>query len=349
MTTGSATGGPAVVHAAAQSTVRARAERVAGPLAAAWAALQVELALLQSRWPNESGAVRARRARLLAVHARDSMDVLDASLDGSVQAAVDGTYDAATDVAAAAVPAGQQPVGRPSASGLVDALTADLRAALSFVAVTARTLAADLARLAGGELPAAEARAAVERLVRDRGVAAVVYRDGSRYGLDTYAEMASRTKLAETWQVASFRLFAAAGVGWVEITDGIGCGWVSHDDPDKANGKIVTLDEALANPIAHPNCSRSSYPRLDVTSLEDAAGADPLGGGTLLDDGGPDVPSERGPGGLLSFRPPHMLAPAAARHAMVLARARARVSVGAGIAVGSQRLGSRPRRGPGSG
>jgi len=41
------------------------------------------------------------------------------------------------------------------------------------------------------------------------------------------------------------------------VSDGDDCGWTQHSDPEKANGKVVTAEEALKYPIAHPNCTRS--------------------------------------------------------------------------------------------
>ncbi len=42
----------------------------------------------------------------------------------------------------------------------------------------------------------------------------------------------------------------------VIVSDGRDCGWRSHRDTEKANGKVVTVDEALAHPSAHPRCQR---------------------------------------------------------------------------------------------
>ena len=44
------------------------------------------------------------------------------------------------------------------------------------------------------------------------------------------------------------------------VFDGDDCGWTTHDDPEKADGKQVTFDEADANPLAHPRCVRSFAP-----------------------------------------------------------------------------------------
>jgi hypothetical protein len=46
-----------------------------------------------------------------------------------------------------------------------------------------------------------------------------------------------------------------AGVTHVEVSDGD-----DDDDCADADGQVWTLEEALANPIAHPNCVRSFAP-----------------------------------------------------------------------------------------
>jgi hypothetical protein len=44
------------------------------------------------------------------------------------------------------------------------------------------------------------------------------------------------------------------------VFDGDDCGWTAHDDPEKADGKQVTFDEADAYPLAHPRCLRNFAP-----------------------------------------------------------------------------------------
>ena len=46
-----------------------------------------------------------------------------------------------------------------------------------------------------------------------------------------------------------------AGVTHVEVSDGDDDEACAH-----ANGQVWTLEEALANPVAHPNCTRSFSP-----------------------------------------------------------------------------------------
>ena len=45
------------------------------------------------------------------------------------------------------------------------------------------------------------------------------------------------------------------------------CGLTSHDDSRKVNGMIVPTSVAAANPIGHPNCTRSWLPRPDLDPL----------------------------------------------------------------------------------
>ena len=57
------------------------------------------------------------------------------------------------------------------------------------------------------------------------------------------------------------------GVSTVEIVDGKDCGWRYHDDPDKANGSIRTIEEAQRHLTSHTNCRRAiipTYPEVSV-------------------------------------------------------------------------------------
>jgi hypothetical protein len=74
---------------------------------------------------------------------------------------------------------------------------------------------------------------------------------------ETYAGRAdtvARTEMAWAQQTASVGRYAAAGVANVLVLDN---GASDDDEPCvTANGQIWTLDEADANPIEHPNCTR---------------------------------------------------------------------------------------------
>lgn len=81
--------------------------------------------------------------------------------------------------------------------------------------------------------------------------------DRSYVPASAYTEMVARTGHAmQTNQGFIHGLMAAGKRQTVYVSDGPDCGWRSHPDRDKAHGKRVTLDEALAHPQAHPNCSR---------------------------------------------------------------------------------------------
>jgi hypothetical protein len=310
-------------HALAASVVAAHAGTLLAPYDAAAKALTASLARIRATFAAEPPAVRVRRAAAFAASAVALLDQVDAEADQAVTTAVHGVAGSAAVSAGLAV---ALQVRRAVVEAAVRDLLADLKAATSYTLSTARQLARAITRLSTIEGTPTEQAQALERVLRDRGLAAVVYRDGSRHGLAEYARMAVRTKLAETWQLASFDLYRQAGVQYVEVSDGAGCGWSSHSDPDKANGSIRSLEEAGAYPLAHPNCARSSFPRLDVRTDVDARTARPLSS-TLIPDTvseGDRAPAVRVAGGRLDTRALAVLAPAAARHAQTLARVAAR-------------------------
>lgn len=83
---------------------------------------------------------------------------------------------------------------------------------------------------------------------------------------ETYKNRAAtvaRTEIATATQYAAHDRYRAADVSEVIISDGVDCGWTSHDDPDKANESVRTIDEADETPISHPNCIRTSIPLRD--------------------------------------------------------------------------------------
>jgi hypothetical protein len=83
---------------------------------------------------------------------------------------------------------------------------------------------------------------------------------------ETYRNRANaiaRTETALVWQATAHDRYGQAGIRLVRIHDGAGCGWTSHRDPDKANGSIRTLADAMAHPISHPHCRRASAPVIE--------------------------------------------------------------------------------------
>lgn len=109
-----------------------------------------------------------------------------------------------------------------------------------------------------------------ESLRRDHPLDTVVYRNNARHPVEAWA------RASLTWQAVTTANTAAArtaldelGTEWLEVRDGQGCGWESHDSPDKADRTLRTVQDALAHPTAHPHCVREFLPRLDLIGRTD--------------------------------------------------------------------------------
>ncbi len=74
------------------------------------------------------------------------------------------------------------------------------------------------------------------------------------------ADTIARTEIAMVDAEATVDAYGQVGVTHVIITDGPGCGWAKHNDEDKADGTVRTLEAWRAKPIAHPNCVRGAAP-----------------------------------------------------------------------------------------
>lgn len=130
---------------------------------------------------------------------------------------------------------------------------------------TAQQAARELAKAAAGD--------AVDILGGPIGV--IRYADGSYRTMADYADMLLRTKTAQAFNAGTLNTLTAAGVEWCEVLDGMGCGWTSHADGDKANGTVRRAKDCYEHSLSHPRCRRSFIGRLDVTSKEQAAQAKP--------------------------------------------------------------------------
>lgn len=139
-----------------------------------------------------------------------------------------------------------------------------------------RTVARDqiLDKLIRGDTAVAAGRR-VEQILAKKGITAITYADGSRHGLREYTQMLVRTKTAEAYNLGTLEAQEALGVEFWECFDGPNCGWTKHSDPRPALGKIVSKDDALAHPIAHPNCRRAYGGRPDITTAGQADAASP--------------------------------------------------------------------------
>lgn len=105
----------------------------------------------------------------------------------------------------------------------------------------------------------------VTALRRDHPLDTVVYANNARHPVEAWA------RAAITWQAVTTANTAAArtaleqlGTEWLEVRDGNGCGWRDHQDDDKADRTLRTVQDALAHPTSHVHCVREFLPRLDL-------------------------------------------------------------------------------------
>jgi hypothetical protein len=117
---------------------------------------------------------------------------------------------------------------------------------------------------------ATQAARQLRRLLEQQGIFSLRYKDGSRHGLADYTDMLLRTKTGVAHNAGGLNFARRAGTRWVEVFDGFDCGWFTHDDNDKANRSIRTVEEAAKATLSHPRCRRSFGPRPDITNAEQA-------------------------------------------------------------------------------
>lgn len=246
-----------------------------------WARVSAQVDALEADWPAMGAA--ARRRRLLELQANiaglaDAADEIAARhvLAGVRDAYLLGAHATALTVGGAVATTG---VDLGAITHLATDTHADLLHATTHMRSTTKDLIRTLARdhvsdrLYTGT-PATQAGRDLAKAFRGKSIAAIVYKDGSRHGLASYADMVVRTKTAEAYQIGGFNQAESHGVKFMEVMDGPNCGWTSHDDTTQANGLILPLDEARAWPISHPNCRRTTMARPDIKSL---VGAKPMG------------------------------------------------------------------------
>lgn len=116
------------------------------------------------------------------------------------------------------------------------------------------------ARITGFHVPTFDRAALAEQ----HPLGTVVYANQARHPVEAWARAAIA---GQTVTVANTGTIQTAweqlGCTQVEVRDGAQCGWASHDDRDLANGSIRDIDDALAHPLAHPNCVRQLVPHMN--------------------------------------------------------------------------------------
>lgn len=96
----------------------------------------------------------------------------------------------------------------------------------------------------------------------ERGASESFAREAATEAANRYrAETIARTETKHAQNASSLEAYEIADFETVTCHDGDGCGWLRHDDPDLANGKVVTIAEARDHTLAHPRCLRSFSPK----------------------------------------------------------------------------------------
>lgn len=84
---------------------------------------------------------------------------------------------------------------------------------------------------------------------------------GDRAARQYRAETIARTETKTAQNRASVSAYRKSDVvAALRCFDGAGCGWTGHKDPNKANGRVVSFEDAERHPLAHPRCVRSFAP-----------------------------------------------------------------------------------------
>jgi hypothetical protein len=110
----------------------------------------------------------------------------------------------------------------------------------------------------------------LEQLRSDHPLDRVIYAGDHRHPVHAWAHAAISWQTVATANAGAARTaLDDMGVQFLEVRDGPGCGWESHNDPDLANRTVRTVADALAHPVAHPRCQREFLPRLDLTGRTD--------------------------------------------------------------------------------
>lgn len=215
-----------------------------------------------------------KRARLNEMQDMVSREIrkLDATAQQYVAREYPKVYGNAARRAAEAVDPSAAAFVQPqveAAQALADGLERQLLEATRNVDESTKALIRKIGRDAGLKTAidgktAKQAAIEMRRILNQSGIYAVTYANGAKVGLKAYTEMAVRTSTALALNQGMLQGSADAGCQFWEVFDGQSCGWTRHQDPDRAHGKVVTREQALANPIAHPNCRRALGPRPDL-------------------------------------------------------------------------------------
>jgi hypothetical protein len=124
----------------------------------------------------------------------------------------------------------------------------------------------------GGQT-ATQAGRKLAKTLSEQGIKAVRYANGAKHTLRDYADMVARTETALAYNTGTLNAGQEAGVQWFYVTDGLDCGWSSHQDLDLAAGTVRSAEECADYPISHPRCARGFSPVPTVTNAREAEAA----------------------------------------------------------------------------
>lgn len=98
-------------------------------------------------------------------------------------------------------------------------------------------------------------------LARTFPLGSVIYANAARHPAAAWAASALAAQIAAATNTGAINTARDELYAYLlEVIDGDDCGWVSHDDPDLANGSIRDIDDCGDYPIAHPGCVREFVP-----------------------------------------------------------------------------------------
>ncbi|MEV6165687.1 hypothetical protein AB0L71_28005 [Streptomyces sp. NPDC052052] len=92
----------------------------------------------------------------------------------------------------------------------------------------------------------------------------VIYANDARHPVEAWAAAAISWQAVTTANAGSVATaYEQLNCTQVKVRDGADCGWTSHKDPDRADGTIRDIDDALAHPTAHAHCIREFLPHFE--------------------------------------------------------------------------------------
>lgn len=230
----------------------------------AWQEIKAEELAIAS---DPTKARRRARLRELEAMVTDRMDHLDTLAEAWLSSELPLIYRSAGEASAEVLGeawAWTQP-DLQAITALAQSGFDDLLRATTYVREDVKRVVRSLARERAlvGRITGETATQSAKRLaneLRTQGLKSIVYRDGSKHGLDEYADMVIRTTTAKASAAGQINTASRFGVEMMTCLDSPDCGLSSHGDDEKPNGLDYPLDVAAEFAVAHPRCVRDWTP-----------------------------------------------------------------------------------------